>query len=88
MIRALVADNTAKRGLTGQGQPGLHTLLGGTDVQEDASAFRITGGAWNAFGSRERAYRDTRLAGVDVVGGGGPIQPPPSGPWHRTPGRE
>ena len=64
MIRALNGESTL-RGLTGQGEPGLHTLLGGTGTEGSALDFRMTGGgAQTSTASRlAEAYRDKRLGG-------------------------
>ena len=84
-------ENGSMRGLTGAGEPGLYTLLGGTGEQEDASGTSIMGGAGqvSATAKLAKAYKDTRLAQVasgsggsspvGVGGGGNPrpgIRPP------------
>lgn len=64
MMRALAGENAQQRGLTGQGRPGLHTLLGGTGEEGDSSTYRISGGAGQTSSTARlaRAYKDTRLA--------------------------
>lgn len=89
MMRALATENRQNRGLTGQGQPGLHTLLGGTGTESDASTYRIAGGAGqtSSVAQLARAYNDTRLAAAvsgtttpaTSSGGGGSSPGSPSG---------
>lgn len=66
ITHGLRAENGALRGLTGQGEPGLWTLLGGTGAEEDANSLRLGGGAGQVSGTSRvaRAYRDTRIAYV------------------------
>jgi len=88
IIRGLANDNGTLRGLTGQGEPGLWTLLGGTGAEEDSSTLQLGGGAGqvSAVSRLARATRDTLIAGVAsgrLPGGGtpvppvGPVKPPP-----------
>lgn len=59
-------ENGALRGLSGSGEPGLHTLLGGTGEEKDASGLKTFGGAGqvSAVARMAEAYKDTRLAAV------------------------
>lgn len=64
LMKSLRSENgSSLRGLTGQGEPGLYTLLGGTERQSDASAYTMSGGAGQvgAISERLEAYKDTRL---------------------------
>lgn len=77
VIAMVRQENGSLRGLTGAGEPGLYTLLGGTGEQEDASAYTFTGGAGQTSATTKiaKAYKDKRLAqvasGSPVSGGGG-----------------
>ncbi len=71
-------ENGSLRGLTGSGEPGLYTLLGGTGEQGGANDYTMTGGAGqtSATAKLAKAYKDTRLAQVasgqaPSSGGGG-----------------
>jgi hypothetical protein len=92
MIRNLAGQNAAaSRGVTGQGEPGLYTLLGGTGVEEDASAYRTAGGVGqtSSVARLARAHNDLRLAAVaaglppDPNVGRGTIKPPGPEPRQR-----
>lgn len=87
MMQSLRSENGSLRGLTGSGEPGLFTLLGGTAPEQGAGAYRMTGGAGqtSTVSRLAEAYRDTRLAAVaagQVVpstgGSGGGSREPPS----------
>lgn len=89
VIHGLRQENGALRGLTGQGEPGLWTLLGGVGAEEDAGTLRLSGGSGqvSATSRLARVNRDVRIAGVasgDVRTGGGfgsePIDPNPGTP--------
>lgn len=89
VIHGLRQENGALRGLTGQGEPGLWTLLGGVGAEEDASTLRLSGGSGqvSATSRLARVNRDVRIAGVaagDTSSGGGfrtqPIDPNPGVP--------
>jgi hypothetical protein len=60
MTRDLASKNIGARGLTGQGEPGLHTLLGGGEGQDEASNGSSTGAAYSRLAA---AHKDRRLAG-------------------------
>lgn len=85
IIRGLANDNGSLRGITGQGEPGLWTLLGGTGAEEDSSSLALGGGAGqvSAVSRVARANRDTLLAAVAAGRSGGtvvapgPVRPPP-----------
>ena len=87
IVRGLMNYNGTLRGLTGQGEPGLWTLLGGTGAEEDSSTLSLGGGAGqvSAVSRVARSVGDTLLANVAagrVPGGGtvvapGPVRPPP-----------
>ncbi len=64
IAHSLAAENGSLRGLTGQGEPGLWTLLGGTGAELDATGYRSTGGA----GQTSPASRLARLTGSRVAG--------------------
>jgi hypothetical protein len=89
IVHGLRSENNSLRGLSGQGEPGLWTLLGGTGAEEDASAYQLTGGAGQVSSTSRvaRAYRDVRVANVSAglppnTGGGAgpPINPGPPRP--------
>lgn len=72
IARLLRGENaSALRGLTGQGEPGKWTLLGGTSPEIDDA--RLAGGFGQVSGTARlaRANRDIMLAGV-ASGGVGP----------------
>lgn len=77
LMREMRLQNGDLRGLTGSGQPGLHTLLGGTAPEQDASGLRFGGGPGqvSATARLAEAHRDLRLAAVaggsSVPSGGG-----------------
>ncbi len=87
MMRSLRNENgSSLRGLSGQGEPGLYTLLGGTGIEEDASGYTFSGGAGqvSSVAKLAKAHKDVRLAGVAAGtipaggsgGSGGPGGPP------------
>lgn len=80
IIRGLANDNGTLRGLTGQGEPGLWTLLGGSGEEEDANALSLAGGAGQVSATSRvaRANGDIRLAGV--ASGANPSRPWPVRP--------
>jgi hypothetical protein len=46
ILRGVAGENVAAlRGLTGQGEPGLWTLLGGSSSEPDSGSRRLSGGA-------------------------------------------
>lgn len=80
LFRSLRTDNGDLRGLTGSGEPGMHTLLGGTGEELDAAGVRLGGGggASTGYAKLARAHRDVRLgaaaaaaASASGVAGGG-----------------
>lgn len=73
LMISLRNENGGLRGLTGSGEPGLATLLGGTSPELDASGYTITGGPGQTSAATRlaRAHRDRRLAAV----GAGTVQP-------------
>lgn len=85
IIRGVTAENGEQRGLTGSGQPGLHTLLGGTGSQEGAETLRFGGGAGqvSATAKLARAHKDLRLAAV--VSGTAPPSRGEGGGYGRVP---
>lgn len=92
IIRGLSNDNGTLRGLTGQGEPGLWTLLGGTAGEEDSNGLRLGGGAGQVSATSRiaRAAGDVRLAAVasgTVPPSTGPVGGPPS-PVRPPPVRE
>jgi hypothetical protein len=89
IIRGLANDNGTLRGLTGQGEPRMWTLLGGSGAEEDASTLSLGGGSGqvSAVSRVARANGDTLISGIAagrVPGGGtpvapiGPVKPPPA----------
>lgn len=66
LMMSIRNENGGLRGLTGSGEPGLFTLLGGTGVEEGANAYRMTGGAGqvSSVARVASAHRDVRLAAV------------------------
>lgn len=88
VIRGLAQDNGSLRGLTGQGEPGLWTLLGGTGEELDAEGYRLGGGPGQVSGTSRiaRVRGDVLVAGVSsgyLPGGGGagpPVDPNPGLP--------
>ena len=85
VIRGLANDNGTLRGLTGQGEPGLWTLLGGAGEEEDAEGLTLSGGAGQVSSTSRlaRSVRDTQLAGV--ASGRIPNTPTPPGGGPGTP---
>lgn len=69
MMRGLNAENSGMRGLTGQGEPGLYTLLGGTETQGDAAG--TSRNLVGAFQRKSNPYKDMRLAAVAAPAQGG-----------------
>lgn len=73
LFRSLRTENGDLRGRTGLGEPGLYTLLGGTEREQEAA------GGGGAGGGRTRmfsAHRDVRVLGttagvVRTTSGGG-----------------
>jgi hypothetical protein len=88
IIRGLANDNGSLRALTGQGEPGLYTLLGGTGEEQSAADLTTTGGSGqvSAVSRLARVQDEPRLAAVAGQGfippdsgtrpGGGIIRPP------------
>ena len=74
MFTSLRNENGGLRGLTGSGEPGLHTLLGGTGEELDAAGLTIAGGPGQSSGTAKlaRAHRDLRLAQIASGGSIGP----------------
>lgn len=73
MFRSLRNDSGQLRGLSGSGEPGLHTLLGGTGAELDASGVSMGsgGGAATGYAKLARAHVDVRLrGGVGATVGG------------------
>jgi hypothetical protein len=67
ILRGIAGENSsALRGLTGQGEPGLWTLLGGSFAEPDSGGTRLTGGA----GQRMQAAVERMMRG-----GGGTMGP-------------
>lgn len=66
MMMSLSNENGGLRGLTGSGEPGLFTLLGGTSPELDASGYTTTGGPGqvSAITRLALAQRDVRLRAV------------------------
>jgi hypothetical protein len=63
ILRGIAGENaSALRGLTGQGEPGLWTLLGGSDAAPDSGGRRLAGGA---------GQRMTNTVERLMAGGGG-----------------
>lgn len=90
IVHSLAAENGSLRGLTGQGEPGLWTLLGGTGQELDATGYRIGGGPGQVSG----ASRLSRVRGetlVAAVSSGtlvpGVIRPDPLNPAPPIPER-
>jgi len=84
VIRGLANDNGTLRGLTGQGEPGLWTLLGGTGAELDSDGLQLGGGSGqvSSVSRLARTVNDIRLAAVasgstggTPVGGGEVRQP-------------
>lgn len=75
----LRAENGSLRGLTGQGEPGLWTLLGGTGAEQDADTLRLAGGAGQVSATSRiaRVNGERLVAGVASgdAGGGGSLNP-------------
>ena len=88
VIHSLRGENGSLRGLTGQGEPGLWTLLGGTGGELDADGYSIGGGPGqvSAVSRVARAQNDVRVAGVasGTIPNTGPVtNPPPVRPPFR-----
>lgn len=84
ILRGLAGENSETlRGLTGQGEPGLWALLGGTSQELDAEGYTLGGGVGqvSATSRLSRASRDTYLAGIASGVGYTPPggSPPPGG---------
>lgn len=80
LFRSLRTENGDLRGLTGSGEPGMHTLLGGTGSELDAGGVAMGGGggASTGYAKLARAQRDVRVGGwvnpvtgSSGIGGGG-----------------
>lgn len=72
ILRGIMGENGSLRGLTGQGEPGLWTLLGGTNAELDAGGRRLAGGkAQLGAAARERI-----LGGAGSRGGWGEMPAP------------
>jgi hypothetical protein len=70
ILRGIAGENAgALRGLTGQGEPGYWTLLGGSYAEPDAGGRRLAGGA----GQRMQSAVE-RLMGGGAAGGAGPVR--------------
>jgi hypothetical protein len=88
IVRGLANENGSLRGLTGQGEPGLYTLLGGTGEELGADELSLTGGSGqvSATSRLARVNDEPRLAAVASAGyippggfirpGGGTVRPP------------
>lgn len=92
IVHGLRAENGSLRGLTGQGEPGLWTLLGGTGAEQDAEDLRLAGGAGQVSATSRvaRVNGERLVAGVasgDVGSSGGrtPTIPPGFGGRPRPP---
>lgn len=89
IIRGLANDNGSLRGLTGQGEPGLWTLLGGTAEEQDSNELSLGGGAGqvSSVNRVSRARGETLVAGVASgrVPGSGTPTPPSGGPGRPRP---
>lgn len=66
IMEALKEENGKLRGLTGSGEPGLYSLLGGTASEQNGQQLRFTGGAGQVSATSRiaQAHRDVRLAAV------------------------
>ena len=60
MIRDLSVRNAGARSQTGQGEPGLHTLLGGGEAESEYSGGSSSGAAYARLAA---SHKDKRLAG-------------------------
>lgn len=87
LMISLRTENGGLRGLSGSGEPGLSTLLGGTSPEMDASSYTTTGGPGQVSSTARLAvaYKDTRLAGV-ASGAGVPTGAPSAGGGGRGEG--
>jgi hypothetical protein len=65
LFRSLRTENGDLRGLTGSGEPGMHTLLGGTGQERDASGVALAsgGGSSTGYAKLAQAHHDVRVAG-------------------------
>lgn len=63
-MQSLRNENGGLRGLTGSGEPGLFTLLGGTAAETGNTKFTGGAGQVSATSRLAQAYRDVRLAAV------------------------
>ena len=82
VIRGLASDNGTLRGLTGQGEPGLWTLLGGTGAELDSEGYTLGGGSGQVSSTSRlaRTVRDIQLAAVaSGTVPGKPYDPPEPG---------
>jgi hypothetical protein len=69
ILRGVAGDNRSLRGLTGQGEPGLWTLLGGTNAELDAGGRRLNGGkAQIGASARDRIAAGSQPGGVGGIG--------------------
>lgn len=66
MYQSLRTENGSLRGLSGSGEPGLWTLLGGTSAELEAGQLKFSGGAGQVGSTAKlaRAHKDVRLAAV------------------------
>lgn len=66
LMDALREENGKLRGLTGSGQPGLYSVLGGTVEEQNSSDLKLMGGAGQVSATSRiaMAHRDVRLAAV------------------------
>jgi hypothetical protein len=85
LFRSLRSDNGDLRGLTGSGEPGMHTLLGGTGEELTAAGTSLAsgGGASTGYAKLARAHKDVRMASLAAAAASGSIA---SGGVHE-PGR-
>lgn len=85
LFRSLRTENGDLRGLTGSGEPGMHTLLGGTGSELDASQVSLGAGAGASTGYAKlaRAHRDVRVLGSAAAGGA--VQPAGGGGDYDSP---
>jgi hypothetical protein len=78
LMTDMKGENGKLRGLTGSGEPGLFTLLGGTSPEMDSSGYTFGGGPGQVSATAKvaRAHKDVRIAalssGQSVPGTGAP----------------
>lgn len=86
LIYGLTRSNGELKALSGQGDPGLWTLLGGSAPEETEGALRFSGGQGqvSSVSRVARARGDTRIAGV-ASGVNPDTQTPPGGSGRPRP---